>query len=376
VRFLHELEHPEKRPLSAVLMVMCAMTRPEGVLLIALSSGFLAYRCWNAGRVSRMCIIWILAVLGLGLPYFLWRLQYFGHVFPNTFYAKTGRGIYQIGGGVLYIASAVKNHVGWAFLLLAFVPAFSAKASLQTRYLTGLLATWLAYNLYKGHDVLPLYRFIVPILPVWFALASVAFTGLVRQIQPQRNNRVFMGGVLSALVVGTIGMNAVLLTLSRSNHPRLKEYQVQLQLAGSYFMPMAERLRAIGPPESSIAVIDAGVIPYVTGWYTIDRWGLVDEHIAHMAGGGPLGEKFDEAYVLAKRPTFIQTHVTTSMERAGRIGVGWAGDAELFSQEAFRRDYVRIDDPVLDSFFVRKDVALRPLSGRSDNDSSVHLINK
>ena len=70
---------------------------------------------------------------------------------------------------------------------------------------------------------------------------------------------------------------------------------------------MREKRRITGPPGSSVAAIDVGSISYYTGWYTIDRWGLCDEHIAHSEGRGPLGEKFDSDYILSKRPTFIQT---------------------------------------------------------------------
>jgi hypothetical protein len=165
---------------------------------------------------------------------------------------------------------------------------------------------------------------------------------------------------MSALVVSAVVMNAVILVLTRTPHRSLREYQVWLRLGADQIAPIAERLHAIGPRESSIAVIDAGVIPYVTGWYTIDRWGLLDEHIAHVARRGPLGEKYDDVYVLSKRPDFIQTHVTEAMERAGRFDGAWVGDADLFQLEAFRRDYVRVDDRRLDGFFMRRDIILRP----------------
>jgi len=38
-------------------------------------------------------------------------------------------------------------------------------------------------------------------------------------------------------------------------------------------------------PGDSIAVVDAGAIPYFSGVKTIDMPGLNDRHIAHLPGG-------------------------------------------------------------------------------------------
>jgi arabinofuranosyltransferase len=340
-------------------MAMCGMARPEGVLVFAISLATVVYRSIIDRTVTRRDAIWCLLFLAVGVPYFAWRLHYFGYPFPNTFYVKTGRGLNQFLGGVLYTTSAIKNHGGLAFLFLALVPVFIGRASREMRYLLALAVAWLVYNVYKGHDVLPLYRFIVPILPIWLVLSIAGLMTVLEEIVARTTRFRLVTPLVVAFLAGSVGMNMVLCVLSRSTHPELSEYQVRIRIEASHFLPMAERLRQIGPPGSTIALIDIGAIPYITDWYTIDRYGLADAHIAHVAGRGPRGEKFDEKYVINKRPMFIQTHVTAEMERKGQIGDGWAGDPDLFSQPDFRRDYVRVDDRVLDGFFVRKDVKLR-----------------
>jgi hypothetical protein len=360
LRFLKEQADPSLRPWSALLMALCGMTRPEGVLVFAVSLAFIVGRSVLAKSFAARDRNWCLLFLAVGLPYFVWRLSSFGYPFPNTFYVKTGRGVNQLLAGVLYTTSAVKNHGGLAFLVLAIVPMLAGRAAREVRYLVALSAVWFAYNVYKGHDVLPLYRFMVPLLPIWFALSTIGLILVLKQAAERTGASQIVRPLIALFVVVSIGMNMVVYALSRSAHPELGEYQVRIRIQASYFLPMAERLRQIGAPGSSIALIDAGAIPYVTGWYTTDRYGLVDAHIGHVEARGPLGEKFDEVYVLSKKPTFIQTKVTADMERKGQINDGWAGDPELFSQPEFQRDYVRIDDRVLDGFFVRKDAQLQP----------------
>lgn len=359
MRFVKEQSDQRVRPFSALLMAMCGMARPEGILVFAISLATVVCRSIIERTVKRRDVIWCLLFLALGVPYFAWRLHYFGYLLPNTYYVKMGRGLNQFLGGALYTTSAIKNHGGLAFLFLALVPVFIRRASLEIRYLFALTMAWLVYNVYKGHDVLPLYRFIVPILPIWLVLSVIGLMAVLEEVVARTRRLSLVKPLLVAFLVGTLGMNMVLFVLSRSYHPELAEYQVRIRIDVSDLLLMGERLRQIGQPGSTIALIDAGAIPYVTGWYTTDRYGLLDVHIAHVPARGPRGEKFDEKYVISKKPTFIQTHVSAEMEREGRISDGWPGDVELFSQPDFRRDYVRLNDHVLDMFFVRKDIQLR-----------------
>jgi arabinofuranosyltransferase len=361
LRFFKEQSSPQARPISALLMAACGMARPEGVLVFAIGLIAIVHRSIVERKVTKRDMIWCLLFLAVGLPYFAWRLYYFGYPLPNTFYAKTGRGLHQFMAGVLYTTSSIKNHGGLLFLLLAMVPVFRIGARREIRYLFALTLVWLVYNIYKGHDVLPLYRFIVPILPIWIVLSVAGLIAVLEAVAAQPPRFHLVRPFLAVFLIGTLGMNAVLFAISRSQHQRLSEYQVRIDMEASSFMPIAERLKEFGPPGSTIALIDAGAIPYVTGWYTIDRWGLLDEHIAHTKGRGPRGEKFDEKYVMSKRPTFIQTHITAEMEQKGMTQYGWPGDAELFSLPEFRENYVRVNDRLLEGFFVRKDVQLEIL---------------
>jgi hypothetical protein len=157
---------------------------------------------------------------------------------------------------------------------------------------------------------------------------------------------------VAALTFGTFGTNAIISYLSHTPPPALREYQLVLRMDARSKVAVANRLLELGAEDSSIALVDAGAIPYMTKWYTIDRWGLCDETIAHGPGVGTLGERFNEDYVLSKKPTFIQTKVYSESDSEDS---GWAGDQSLMTHPTFERDYVRLRDPVLRGFFVRRE---------------------
>jgi hypothetical protein len=68
-------------------------------------------------------------------------------------------------------------------------------------------------------------------------------------------------------------------------------------------------LRDNAPPDTVIAVIPAGAIPYESRLRTIDMLGINDKHIAHrdldLGRFGAGHEKYDSLYVLDRRPDII-----------------------------------------------------------------------
>jgi hypothetical protein len=195
-------------------------------------------------------------------------------------------------------------------------------------------------------------------LPILFALASLALFDALAAMRASGLHRAAVPLFAMIFLLGTLCTNVILAYLSQDLRPQIREYQLQLRMDARWFEPTIKRLRELAPEGSSIALVDAGAIAYYTGWYVIDRWGLCDEHIAHSQSRGPLGEKFDADYVLSKEPTFIQTKVTPEMENSGDFRGAWVGDAALFANPRFRRDYVRVDDARLKGYFVRKGTVL------------------
>ncbi len=107
------------RPWSALMFVLLAMTRPEGMVYAGIAAAALFL---DAAARRRLGLLggWLVAfAVPFGL-YHLWRYWYFAWTWPNTYYAKLGRGTtfkpykwdtsgwkyvnnYLLGHGVVYV---------------------------------------------------------------------------------------------------------------------------------------------------------------------------------------------------------------------------------------------------------------------------------
>lgn len=85
---------------AGLLLILATMTRPDGALFYALGSFVVvvvtARRDWRslAGYALPLVLVYV--------PYFVWKYNYYGFIFPNTYYAKSGgeayfeRGFYYL----------------------------------------------------------------------------------------------------------------------------------------------------------------------------------------------------------------------------------------------------------------------------------------
>lgn len=83
-------------------LILATMTRPDGAIFYALGS--LVVLIVTTGRRDwRSFLNYALPFLVLYVPYFIWKFSYYGHAFPNTYYAKSGgdsyfeQGFYYLG---------------------------------------------------------------------------------------------------------------------------------------------------------------------------------------------------------------------------------------------------------------------------------------
>jgi hypothetical protein len=240
------------------------------------------------------------------------------------------------------------------------------------------LLAWTAYNIYKGHDPLPSFRFFVLFMPFIYLLMTQGLAIFYDTLVGLRQNDGWtakLPGLFATLIIGLLVFQSFILGyLSTSLKPQMQEYQVQINKMNATwgFSAIGKMLKQVAPAGAKIAVIDAGAIPYYSECYTIDRWGLIDPYVARLKGQGSIGEKFDAEYVLKQKPEFIQTKMyyrhyehLRSRDHVNISDFDWPGDMYLFKNQVFIEEYEICDDPILDGFFVRAD--LMPLIGKTDN---------
>lgn len=336
---------------AGLLLAAAALTRPEGVLVFALTAGHLLLWPWHqapgtrhqargplsslsplSSLVLRLAPL-VLAFLLVFAPYFLWRVSYYGDLLPNTFYAKTGGGLRQLVRGLEY-AGAFALTLGGPLLLVVAAPwlgTWRVALASWRGYLLPLVLVYSAYIVAVGGDHFRGERFFVPLLP-WLALlladglatgyrffnhterGSVA--GASAGIISGKTARQSTGSInkLSALSGVNVLLALGLATGSIAALVRTQPIDITIQgLDESVWIwrEIGWWLADEASPDASVAAAGAGAVAFYGQRETVDLYGLTDKHIGRLAvaemGAGVAGhEKRDPLYVLNERePSYI-----------------------------------------------------------------------
>ncbi|WET79909.1 hypothetical protein P3102_01215 [Amycolatopsis sp. QT-25] len=256
-----------------VLLLLAGMIRPEGVL--ATVPAFLVW-CWLGRRSGRTWAL-VAAVAVAGGAYFGWRWSYFGHLFPNTFYVKFG----NLDSGSVWLETTAWL-VAPLLVLTAFLLFRKASRGAGLVLCSVVLLTGMTYAV-SGPTMDYLHRFAFHAFPVLCLGAGLAMAHLGRR---------WIAALTGAVAVGWVAVTGA----ESADLPVLANYGPDLQRA---HVAIGKGLANAQVPEAarSLAVSDAGAIPYYSGWKSIDYIGLNDEAIAH--GASPTD------VVKAVRPTVV-----------------------------------------------------------------------
>ena len=205
--------------LACLQLLLASLTRPEGIG-IAATVLWIATVAWPGSAIvaegaelrRRLIRFWIAFALLVMLPfavYVLWRMVYFQSLLPNTFYAKTGGGLRHVVRGVRYMTFFARDYL-LPFLPLAAVLAVmkmrlpsrtlpdsdppgaasgaARRAALRLEMLlvAGVIGVFVPYLMLVGGDYMPMYRFLVPILPGIALLVTAFLAALDRGASPSR----------------------------------------------------------------------------------------------------------------------------------------------------------------------------------------------
>jgi len=347
----------QRNPLGAgIVGVLLVLTRPEGPAL-ALIFTIWAMAPGGSGTLFHNVSRWLgLLVLILGVAaFFIWRHDVYGWWLPNTYYAKTGDLAGQIRTGLPYTLSFLLNYV----LSLAVIGGaagmgggFATLKLRDTFFGAILIIFWLIYTTVVGGDMLGMFRFFVPILPVMLigAVGLAAEAGWLSRIP---------GALVFTLVVSL----ALLPASFWGKERRLVSTHMSETNMGGWILAgdaLADQL----PPGAVIALGPAGYIPWKTQAKAYDFYGLVDPEIAHQdvefTHGYAGREKHNGALVLERRPDYILIGNVdiTDQPRTGLIPA-LDSEIDIVTNKIFQENYEQIYLPVAGgkylNMFQRKD---------------------
>lgn len=319
-------------PLSAVLLGLSALVRPEGVLFGAI--GFAAMALGRDKRAGRYFLLrWGLTFAAIVTPYVIWRIAYYGSLVPNTFLAKTGRGPERLISGVWCCANFAE-YQGLAFVALCIVGLWTAgPRSAAWRFARIALPAFAAYVVWAGGDILHI-RFFVHVMGLLAVCAAVGFDRIARFdtmlstcAVPSRRRPIAM---YCAIAVAWVAISAV---------QDFRALHAGDQFGAAYVVnnarnvtlaniPLGKWLAAHAPAGSTAAVWDIGGVGYYSNLKIIDLYGLTDRTLARLIHSRA-SDAQKAAYVRSRRPDYIIAYASP-----GRADPQW-----LNSSPYFRRNY-------------------------------------
>ena len=315
-------ERPSLFMIVGVFLALTVMTRPEGALLVILLMIDCGIRSWKERKKSIFYMAVPAAVLYL--PYFLWRYFYYGYFFPNTFYAKVGFTGEQIIRGLNYSQSVILPILILLLLSVYALIRVWPALKLKGKYILPIYAlVYAIYVILVGGDVMPAFRFFVPIIPILALIAATCVPGLFRR-------KIYL--ILLLILTGAYNIYQTLDHSSITYHIRIDHVASDGKKVGLW-------LKENVSPGTLLATNAAGAVPYYSELTTIDMLGLNDLHIAHkkitdMGSGAPGHEKGDGKYVLSRKPDLIQF-----FSSIGSLSPSFRSDHELWDLPEFHERY-------------------------------------
>ncbi len=225
-------------------------------------------------QISRLMLLCLPAVL-LVLPWFLWKISYYGDIVPNTFYAKFNSQTSMI-RGAQYLFSFYAAY--WLLPFVILLP-FSLRFILERspRHIlpiTVAILLWCSYVVFVGGDFME-FRILVPIIPLLMMLIAWLIVEFVRQMEIRY--------ALVLLVIAGSVYHAVTFEMNnRIGYESISFLEKHLTPEGGNWINMGRALAKEfnAGSEVTVATGASGAIPYYSGLRAVDLYGLTDEHIA------------------------------------------------------------------------------------------------
>ncbi|UCF67062.1 MAG: hypothetical protein JSV80_14960 [Acidobacteriota bacterium] len=280
---------------SGLMFFLATLFRPETPLLHLAAGIGIVLSLGSLASVRRVVLSGVVHGALVGLLT-VWRLSYFGQPLPNTFYAKVGA--LQPDTGLVYLGQFLLQTHGYLWLPVLVVgcllvtrgaPVLWSMAGLQ-------LACWIVWIVLFGGGRWE-FRFLEPVLP---DLALMLAFSLIVFDQESWLGRAL--GTRLALVCPAIVSVLLIVSQAATSFVSFRTfdevYSVQiLTRAATNTLREGALLSAYLTRSDRIATGWAGAIPFMTGAWHFDTWGLNDSEIARRP--------FDTT-----SPLFHQRHAT------------------------------------------------------------------
>jgi len=253
-----------------------ALIRPEGVFLALF---MFAVVLWRRGihESTSLVLAFGSVFICVGGAYFAWRWSYFGYPLPNPFYKK---------GAGLHIESLRPSLQNFLTLCAPFFGAYLAiglschRAMRRAAPALFVAAAFTGLWVLLSNEMNYAARFQYPVLVIVLMSWATLFPRPPDSTSPH---------LLRAAGRLTFGVPLLLLLLYAHWH-----FSDSIAYGKNGCCDVGCMLRQYKDQGYTMAISEAGLLPFYSQWRAIDTWGLNDQWIAHH--GGQITEEYLDRY--------------------------------------------------------------------------------
>jgi arabinofuranosyltransferase len=282
IRFLDQ-GRPRDLRIFFMIQFLALLLRPEGILLTA-AFGIVMLVMVATGRrpfaaTARTVLPSLVLFLLLPLAaYLAWKLYHYGHLLPNSFHVKVeGTGL--LGSGAAAVGNYVAQNKALFFVAGISILAFRQDHGRHFAVAAAFVGLYALFYLTVDALMNPGNRFLYPLTPIVYMVAAPL---LLRGVRALRNLTGSTTLRLSVIGLAILIMAPLLLSdVARGYRLLMAGIPPDTRSTVSKRLEVAHALSAYpGIRQITIALHDAGVVPYVTGSRVVDMVGLNDSFIA------------------------------------------------------------------------------------------------
>lgn len=304
-----------------LLLGLAFMARPDAVVpagVILLLKWYFDLTKTGRSHAIKSVILDSVIVVAIVGAVSLFRLSYYGSVFPNTYTLKAVGMPFseRISNGLIFIQRFLTQIAIPTGLVVVYL-------ALKKRiYLFLMLLIFLStvfYQVWVGGDAWPYWRMTSPTIPLFLILFLLSLDYFIKRI-----NQNFERWETQPMIQRYVAIAAILVLMFGFNYHFLTQlvfYNYPFDVDHSWDrINTAVALNDIADPDATIAVTAAGTLPYYVDLRAIDMLGKSDEYIASLLpdltgepgwmglSSVPGHNKYDLEYsIIQQQPTYVST---------------------------------------------------------------------
>ncbi|MDR3442717.1 MAG: protein LphB [Legionella sp.] len=288
--------------IAGLLLSLAGMTRPEAPVLMLL---FFILICWDRPKVALRnywygVLFFSLTIAFAYIPYFLWRVYYFGYLLPNSVYCKGFAKAHTLHLDLTYLKLI------WPFVLLALPGCIRSQ---DKRHYFLWLPSLIYLLILANSDPVVAFdnRLFLPVFPLLLPLAMQGLSVILFWYFQQRD-AVFK---LSLYFIFLFAVFTIIPPMSLADY----RYFSQDPIKGEQLrQKVLDWLKINVSENDSVVLGDSGMIPYYSNLHFIDSYCLNNRTMAHY----PAKQRFEWFCqdVMREKPAVI---ILTSLLESGKV---------------------------------------------------------